>query len=96
MLHERGGKTNAAHEMPEQVVLMKSGGFVLDKHQRQADRWLAQYGHWLALLTKESEAQKGGKKTGTGKQAFYCHAKTTQSPAVNASNSMTRGLGCKS
>lgn len=64
--------------MPEQVVLMKSGGFVFDKHKREADRWPAQYGHWLASLTEESEAQKG-ETTGTGKQAFPLSRKPNSS-----------------
>lgn len=49
---------------------MKSGGFVFDEHQRKADRWCAQYEHWLASVTKERNNRRDeGEKMGRAKQA---------------------------
>lgn len=42
---------------------MKSGGIVFHEHERQADRWRAQYEHWLASATTErNNRREGGKK----------------------------------
>lgn len=41
---------------------MKSGGFVFDELGRKADRWRAQYEHWLASVATERNNRREGKK----------------------------------
>lgn len=48
---------------------MKSGGIVFDERERKADRWRAQYEHWLASATTErNNRREGGKKKETGRE----------------------------
>lgn len=62
---------------------MKSGGFVFEEHEREADRWCAQYEHWLALVTKERnnrrEEEREKTKTGRAKQASAAMPKPNSS-----------------
>lgn len=49
---------------------MKSGGIVFDKHERKADRWRAQYEHWLASATTKRNNRREEEKNGKSETSF--------------------------
>lgn len=52
---------------------MKSGGIVFNEQERKADRWRAQYEHWLASATTERNNRREGrgkKRNGKSETSF--------------------------